>query len=67
MIISPIIPIWIMIIICLILLFIIRNNITKLIDFLIILILFIINLRIMIPGTNQVKDVKDLGCYICNW
>lgn len=49
----PIIPIWIMTIICLILLFICIKGRRKTIQILIIVLIFIINLRIMIPTNNS--------------
>lgn len=50
----PIIPIWIMIIVCsLLLLFVILKSKKKLIQIMIIILLFIINLRIMIPSNNS--------------
>ena len=48
----PIIPIWLMLIICIFLLFIILKSNKKLNYIIIIILLFIINLRIMIPSTN---------------
>ena len=50
----PIIPIWIMIIICFLLaLFIIKKNNRKIIQIIIVVLLFVINLRIMIPSNNS--------------
>lgn len=49
----PIIPIWIMTIICLILLFICTKGKRKIIQILMIILIFIINLRIMIPSNNS--------------
>ena len=49
----PIIPIWIMTIVCLILLFICTKGKRKIIQILMIILIFIINLRIMIPSNNS--------------
>lgn len=52
--ISPILPIWFMTIICLLLItFEIRNNKKDIVHFSIIILLFIINLRIMLPTNNS--------------
>lgn len=56
----PIIPIWLMLIICLILIFIVikqNNNINQII---IIILLFLINLRIMIPKSTSDIEEKDI-------
>ena len=61
MIINPVIPIWLMIIICIALLLIRRNtlasNIRKTIA---ILLIFIINLRIMVPDDNVTYQERKL-------
>ncbi|MBQ3514652.1 MAG: VWA domain-containing protein [Lachnospiraceae bacterium] len=58
MIINPIIPVWIMGIICILLLFFKRKGIFHYIrQILIVVLLFVINLRIMVPG----KDVTNLS------
>lgn len=50
----PIIPIWIMIIICTaLIIFIIKKNNKNIIQIIIVILLFIINLRIMIPNNNS--------------
>ena len=50
----PIIPIWIMIIICIFLIIVIlKTNKKDIIKILIIILLFLINLRIMIPSKNS--------------
>lgn len=54
MVVSPILPLWFMIIICLLLIFFeIRNSKKNIIHFLIIILIFIINLRIMFPTNNS--------------
>lgn len=58
MIINPIIPVWIMGIICILLLFFKRKGLFHYIrQILIVVLLFVINLRIMVPG----KDVTNLS------
>ena len=57
MIISPIIPVWLMIIVSVVLfLFINKRKPYIIIETLIIVLLFIINLRIMIPGKEQIDE-----------
>ncbi len=59
----PIIPIWIMIIICLILLFyIIKNNNKSITQIIIVCLIFVINLRIMIPteGAQVIANNLDV-------
>lgn len=57
----PIIPIWIMIIICTILLFIIwKSNRKNIIQIIIVIFLFLINLRIMIPSNNSQTLTNNL-------
>ena len=48
----PIIPIWIMLIICILLFFLIKKDKKNINFFIIIILLFLINLRIMIPSKN---------------
>ena len=57
----PIIPIWIMTIICVILIiFIIKNNNKSILQIIIVLLIFTINLRIMIPSTNSQIETNNL-------
>ena len=54
----PIIPIWIMLIICISLIIYIIIKKRDLLQILIIILLFVINLRIMIPSNNS-KTIKN--------
>ncbi len=55
----PIIPIWIMLIVCIsLIIFIIIKSNNKIIEIAIVILIFIINLRIMIPGDNY-KSVSN--------
>ena len=59
MIINPIIPIWLMAVICIILLVLKRKGIFPYIrQIIVILLLFVINLRIMIPDEIEVSSPK---------
>ena len=61
MIVSPIIPIWIMILICIVFIIIIIKNKKKLVTrILIIVLLFVVNLRLMVPSPNGEKVERNL-------
>ncbi|MGN0396370.1 MAG: VWA domain-containing protein, partial [Coprococcus sp.] len=65
MIINPIIPIWLMVIICVAMLFLKRKGIVPYIRQIIIVILvFIINLRIMVPDSNAKGKTQQLDAYV---
>ena len=58
----PIIPIWLMLIICILsLIYIIKFNKEKTIKIIIVVLLFIMNLRIMIPGKGSEKVTNELS------
>ncbi len=65
MIIKPIIPIWLMAIICVFWLALKRKNrVGYLRQIAIILLIFVINLRIMIPDSDVKKQVKNMDLYV---
>lgn len=57
----PIIPIWTMLIICIVsIIYIIKNNIKNINQLIIIILLFLINLRVMIPSHNSQITANNL-------
>lgn len=65
MIIKPIIPIWLMALICVFWIVLKRRSrVGYLRQIAIILLIFVINLRIMIPDSNVKKQVKNLDLYV---
>lgn len=65
MIVNPIIPIWLMVIICVILLALKRKGIVPYIrQIIIVILIFIINLRIMIPDENVDGKTQEVDAYV---